>query len=89
MLESAYQQCMVCELPELGLSVKEQIQVPIIYKEIEIEYAYKLDLLVNGGLIIELKTVESIMPVHEAQILTYLRFMGICRGLIINFRNTL
>lgn len=76
------------ELPELGLSVEEQIQVPIIYKEIEIEYAYKLDLLINGELIVELKTVESIMPVHEAQILTYLRFVGIHRGLIINFRNT-
>jgi GxxExxY protein len=89
LLESAYEECLVYELVQLGLNVERQKAVPVVYKDILIDYGYRLDLLVERQLIVELKSIESIAPVHEAQILTYMRFAGIKTGLLINFNVTI
>ena len=85
LLESAYQQCLAWELRREGLSVKEQVGVPIRYKELEIPNAYRLDILIEDELVIELKAVERIEPVHVAQMLTYLKVNGLRLGLLLNF----
>lgn len=89
LLESAYEECMVYELYNKGLYVERQKAVPVIYKEIQLDYGYRLDLLVEGTVIVELKTVETFCPVHEAQILTYMKFADKPVGLLINFYVTL
>jgi GxxExxY protein len=88
LLESAYEECLAFELRKLGLEVVRQKPVPVIYKKIHLECGYRLDLLVENMIILELKSIESIQPVHEAQILTYMRFSGIKTGLLINFNVT-
>jgi GxxExxY protein len=88
LLESAYEECLAFELRKLGLEVVRQKPVPVIYKEIHLECGYRLDLLVENMIIMELKSIEAILPVHEAQILTYMRFSGIKTGLLINFNVT-
>ena len=85
LLESAYERCLVYELGLLGLHVEEQKPLPLVYKEITIEQGYRLDLLVEGQVIVELKTVEQLTDVHEAQILTYLKLSNCKVGLLINF----
>jgi GxxExxY protein len=85
LLESAYQQCLAWELRREGLSVKEQVAVPIRYKELEIPNAYRLDILIEDELVIELKAVDRIEPVHVAQMLTYLKVNGLRLGLLLNF----
>jgi len=85
LLESAYERCMVYELGLLGLQVEVQKPLPLIYKEIKIEQGYRMDLLVEDVVVVELKTVERLTDVHEAQILTYLRLSGRKVGLLINF----
>lgn len=85
LLESAYETCLAYELKNLGLSVEQQKPLPLVYKEIHLDHGYRIDLLVNNQVIIELKAVEQITPVHEAQILSYLRFSGCKVGLLINF----
>jgi GxxExxY protein len=85
LLESAYSQCLVDELKTKGLIVETQKPIPIIYKERHLDYGYRLDVLVENTVIIELKTVELLNPVHEAQILTYMKFSGKKIGLLINF----
>ncbi len=89
LLESAYEECMVYELSNKGLYVERQKAVPVVYKEIQLDYGYRLDLLVEGTVIVELKTVETFCPVHEAQILTYMKFADKPVGLLINFYVTL
>ncbi|MCC5907230.1 MAG: GxxExxY protein [Balneolaceae bacterium] len=89
LLESAYEECMVYELSNKGLYVERQKAVPVVYKEIQLDYGYRLDLLVEGTVIVELKTVETFCPVHEAQILTYMKFTKKPVGLLINFYVTL
>lgn len=89
MLESAYQRCLAYELKELGLHIQNEVPVPVIYKEIKLDYGYKIDLLVEDAVIVELKSVEHITKVHEAQILTYMRFAHKPIGLLINFNNLL
>lgn len=89
MLESAYQKCMVYELREMGLHIQSEVPVPVIYKEIELDYGYKIDLLVEDAVIVELKSVEHLTKVHEAQILTYMKFANKPVGLLINFNNLL
>ena len=88
MLESAYEECMTYELISNGLEVYRQKPVPIVYKQIKLECGYRLDILVNHKIIVELKSIEAIAPVHEAQILTYMRFSKINIGLLINFNVT-
>jgi GxxExxY protein len=89
LLESAYEECLFFELQKSGLKVEKQKPVPVIYKEIKLDCGYRIDLLVENSVIIELKTVEAFNPVHEAQILTYMKFANKNTGLLINFNVTL
>lgn len=85
LLESVYRKCLAYELMHSGFDVKEELVLPISYKGIEIESSFRLDLLVNDSLVIELKTVERILPVHNAQIIYYLKMSNKYAGLLINF----
>ena len=89
LLESAYEECFVYELIKMGLSVKQQLMIPIKYKNIELKTKYRLDLLVEDKVIVELKSVEKLTPVHEAQLITYLKLTGYRVGLLINFNEKL
>lgn len=86
LLESAYQACFEFELRRLGLNVKAEVELPLNYKGIIIPIGYRLDLLVENNVVVELKTVEEIQPVHKAQLLTYLKLMNLRYGLLLNFR---
>lgn len=85
LLESAYEKCLEYELTNKGLSVERQKAIPIIYKELNLDYGYRIDLLVENKVVIEIKSVDEFHPVHEAQILTYLKFAEKKVGLLINF----
>ncbi|MCB0599458.1 MAG: GxxExxY protein [Lewinellaceae bacterium] len=85
MLESAYEECLSYELREAGFKVERQKPLPIVYKEIELEYGYRVDLLVNSQIVIELKAIERLTDVHTAQVLTYLKFGNFPLGLLMNF----
>ena len=85
LLESAYEECLAYELRQRGIHVVTQIPVALKYKEIVLEQGYVLDLVVEHQLVIELKAVEKVLAVHEAQLLTYLKLSGIGKGLLINF----
>jgi len=89
LLESAYEECLFYELKRAGLNAVRQVPVPVIYKEIKLNCGYRIDILVENQVIIELKTVDALIPVHEAQILTHLKFAKIETGLLINFNVTL
>lgn len=89
LLESAYEECLSYELRLLDLKIRRQVPVPIVYKEIKLEYGYRIDILVEETLILELKSVELLAPVHEAQILTYMKFANKKIGLLINFNSLL
>lgn len=89
LLESVYEVCLMKELINEGLSVKRQLNLPVIYKGEKIDIDFKIDLLVEDEVIVELKAVESILPVHEAQILTYLKLSGKQIGLLLNFNTKL
>lgn len=88
LLESAYEECLMYELQAKGLLVERQKPVPVIYKEKKLDCGYRIDLLVERSVIVELKSVDRLIPVHEAQLLTYMRFSGIPTGLLINFNVT-
>jgi len=85
LLESAYEECLVYELEKMGLMVERQKSVPLIYKEIRLECGYRIDVLVEDKVIVELKSVDEMLPVYEAQILTYLKLAKKEVGLLINF----
>ena len=85
LLESAYEECLAIELEEAGLNLRRQVELPLRYKGRDLDAGYRLDLVVDGQLIVELKCVERLLPIHDAQLLTYLRLSGIKTGLIINF----
>ena len=85
LLESCYEECLSYELTAAGISFERQVILPIVYKTIRLSRAYRLDLLVGGEVIVELKTVEKILHEHEIQVLTYLKLSDLERGLIINF----
>jgi GxxExxY protein len=85
LLESAYEECLAYELRASGLQFGRQVDVPVVYKSSRLDCGYRMDLVVENALILELKTVEKIIPLHEAQLLTYLRLSGIRHGLIMNF----
>jgi GxxExxY protein len=89
LLESAYEECLSYELIKDGLSVRRQEPVPILYKQVKLEYGYRIDILVENLIVVELKTVDMLLPVHEAQILTYMKFAQKRLGLLINFNITL
>ena len=85
LLESAYQACLAHELLERGLIVERQVPVPVFFKGIRLDCGYRLDLLVNSDVIVEVKSVERLLPIHDAQVLTYLRLTGARRVLLLNF----
>lgn len=85
LLESAYQECLYYEIVNSGLIVEKQKTLPIIYKDIKLDHGYRIDLLIENTIVIELKTVEAFTDVHFAQILTYLKLGNYPLGLLINF----
>jgi GxxExxY protein len=87
LLESAYEECLCYELSQRGLKFERQVPLPVAYKEIKLACGYKMDLLVEGLVVVELKTVESLLAVHSAQLLSYLRLSGKPVGLLINFNS--
>lgn len=89
LLESAYEECLSYELMSAGLAIERQVPVPVVYKEIKLECGYRIDILVERTVLIELKAIEAFAPVHEAQILTYMKFAKKSIGLLINFNVTL
>ncbi len=89
LLESAYQNCLMYELTSRGMHVKKEVLLPVSYKGVEIDHGYRIDILVENKVVIELKTVEFITEVHQAQILTYLKLGGYEIGLLLNFNVSL
>ena len=87
LLESAYQECLFYEIKKAGLKVEKEITLPIIYKEIRLDQGYRIDLLVEDKLVVELKTVDNYTSVHFAQILTYLKLGNYPLGLLINYNS--
>jgi GxxExxY protein len=85
MLESAYEKCLKYELEKKGLKVETQVSVPVKYKDILLDCGYRIDLLVENKIIVELKAVDKLLPIHQSQLLTYLRFLNLRLGLLINF----
>jgi len=85
LLESAYQACLLYELREQGLTVESEVVLPVVYEGKKIDAGYRLDLLVEGQVVVELKSVEKTLPIHEAQLITYLKLSGCKVGLLINF----
>lgn len=85
LLESVYHKCIKKELTHLGISFKSEVSVPVYYKGMEIDTELRCDLFIEDILVVELKAIESVLPVHEAQILTYMKLLEVPLGLIINF----
>jgi len=85
LLESSYEACLFHELAKAKLNVKKQIGLPLIYDTIKLDVGYRIDLLVNEMVIIEVKSVETLLPIHTAQLLTYLKLSGCRVGLLMNF----
>ncbi len=85
LLESAYEECLYYELTKNGFNVYKQQPLPLVYKEVKLEAGYRVDLLVEKSVIIEIKSVEALNDVHLAQILTYLKLSGCKLGLLVNF----
>ena len=89
LLESAYQRCLFYELNINGLRVRKEVPMPIVYKEVHLDHGYRLDVLVEEMVVVEIKTVECFTDVHIAQMLTYLKLGHYKLGLLINFNVTL
>jgi GxxExxY protein len=89
LLESAYEHCLAHELQARGLSLKRQLALPIVYEGLTLDAGYRLDLLVEDTIVVEVKTVEALTRLHEAQLLTYLRLSGRRLGYLMNFNVTL
>ncbi len=85
LLESAYEECLCRELHLRGLEFKRQVELPVLYKGLKLDCGYKIDLMVQDTVILELKVVEKLHPIHQAQLLTYMRMTGKQVGLLINF----
>ena len=85
LLESAYEACLVYELVHRGLSIEQQKTLPVIYRDVRVDCGYRIDLFVEKQVIVELKAVEKLEPIHKAQLLSYLKLSGCKVGLLINF----
>jgi len=85
LLESAYELCLAHELTKRGMTVRKQVSIPIRYEELAIENGYRIDLLVSERVVVELKALETILPVHRGQLLSYLRLGGFKLGYLLNF----
>ncbi|PYI71272.1 MAG: GxxExxY protein [Verrucomicrobia bacterium] len=88
LLESTYRQCLACELSHAGVLFQMEVPLPVRYKDILLDCGYRIDLLVRGELIVEIKSVEALPPIHQAQILTYMRLANVPIELLINFNVT-
>jgi GxxExxY protein len=85
LLESAYEAALAFEMEKAGLTVEKQVPLPMVYKTIRMDQGYRIDLVVNGKVIIEVKSVEMLLDVHHKQVITYLKLSGLKLGLLINF----
>ena len=85
LLESAYQKCLAHEFDRQGIAYKAEYPLPVSYKEIKLDCGYRLDFIVDDSIILELKSVEKLLPVHEAQLMTYMKLLGAREGFLINF----
>ena len=85
LLESAYEECLCVELGLRDIRFQSQVDLPVVYKEHRANAGYRLDLVVEDSVVVEIKAVERLLPLHEAQLLTYLRLSGIATGLLLNF----
>lgn len=88
LLESAYEECLAFELNKEGLKFRRQQPTPVVYKDIKLDCGYRIDILVEDSVVLELKVVDEFNPVHEAQMLTYMKFSNKRFGLLINFNVT-
>jgi len=86
LLESAYEECLCFELDQAGVPYARQQKLPLLYKGVELDCRYQMDLVIENRLIVEVKAVDQINPIHEAQLLTYLRLSGLRLGLLLNFK---
>lgn len=89
LLESVYLACLVFELGQVGFKLQAQSPIPIVYKEVRLDCGFRADLIVEDAVIVEIKAVDRLAPIHQAQMLTYLRLSGYAVGLIINFNTKL
>lgn len=85
LLESAYETCLKHELVKRGLEVESQVELPVLYDGVKLNVGYRIDLLVSNAIVVELKSVDKIAPIHEAQLLSYLKLSNLQVGLLINF----
>lgn len=85
LLESAYEECLCRELTLREVSFERQVPLPVVYKEVKLDCGYRMDIVVSKALVVEVKSVDAIAPIHEAQLLTYLKLSGIRVGLLLNF----
>jgi GxxExxY protein len=85
LLESAYEECLCFELSEAGLAFSRQVGLPVTYKNVKLDCGYRMDIVVENLVVIELKSVEKLLRIHEAQLLSYLKMAGIPLGLLMNF----
>ena len=89
MLESAYVHCLGYRLVKRGLNMRTQVPVPLIFEEVKLECGYRADLVIENKVVIEVKSIEAIAPIHLAQTLTYLRFLNLKLGMVLNFNSVL
>jgi GxxExxY protein len=87
LLESAYRECLCFELHLAGLEYRKEVPLPVTYKSVSLDCGYRLDIAVEDSVVVELKTVEQLLPIHEAQVLTYLKLSRIGKGLLMNFNS--
>ena len=87
LLESAYEECLCFELKQVGIPFARQVALPVIYKDIRLDCGYRMDIVVEDSVVIELKTVEKLLPIHQAQLMTYLRLGKAKTGLLMNFNS--
>jgi GxxExxY protein len=87
LLESAYEECLCFELKQFGIEHRRQVPLPVIYKDVRLDCGYRMDIVVERALVPEIKAIDRLTPVHEAQMLTYLRLSGIQVGLPLNFNS--
>ena len=85
LLESAYQRCLAREFDVRGLLFRTEVSLPVVYKGVDVNCGYRLDFVIGGDLIVEVKAVEQLLPIHRAQVITYLRLSGKPQALLINF----
>jgi GxxExxY protein len=89
LLESAYEECLCFELVQAGIDHRRQVPLPVVYKQVRLDCGYRMDIVAAHQLVIEIKSIDRVVPVHEAQLLTYLRLSGLKIGLLLNFNSVL